>query len=416
MAKLPRMSNTKNKTCIIIGASHAGSQMAISLRQKGWEGGIILIGDENHPPYHRPPLSKDFLKGGKDIADILLRPFATYENANIDLLLGQSVQKIDREDRLIFFRGGETLQYDKLVLAMGARPRPLPVKGAGQDNIFYLRSADDVLAIKARVRDGAHALIIGGGYIGLETAASLRAQNMRITILEREARILQRVTAPIISDFYRRIHNEEGVEIIEGCTVSEIADDLSVKTNMGEFAADMIIVGIGVLPNQELAEMAGLEIGNGVKVNQYCQTSDENIYAIGDVAWHYNPLYRRDLRLESVPNTTEMAKTATAHIMGEAKPHAALPWFWSDQYDLKLQIAGLSDGYDDIIVRGAPDSGRSFAAFYFKVDKLLAVDAINRPQEYMIGKKLIPLCLSGRKTIDKKALADEAVALKTLLK
>lgn len=400
------------RKCVIIGASHAGGQAAVSLRQSGWEDDILLIGEEPYLPYHRPPLSKDFLLGGKDLSEILIRPQSTYETANIECVLGQCVHQIDRKDKLVFLGQEHVIAYDKVIVATGARPRKLPIKGADLPNVFYLRNADDVLAIKAQVQAGKKAVIIGGGYIGLEAAASLSKQGMLVTVLEMEDRILQRVTAPVMSEFYKKIHEEEGVVIVENCSAIEIQKGLTVLTSNGEFEGDMVIVGIGVVPNIEVAEKSGLDVGNGIVVNPFMQTSDSDIYAIGDVAWHHNEMYNTDLRLESVPNATEQAKTAALHICGKDKPYNALPWFWSDQFDLKLQIAGMSSGYDDVVLRGAPASGRSFAAFYFKQDKLLAVDAVNRPQEYMVGKRLIGL----DKPIDKKALADETVALKTFLK
>jgi len=370
-------------------------------------------------PYHRPPLSKDFLSGGKSLDELLIRPAATYETANIDCLTGHKVRQIDRDDKLLFLHDANsvqydtsTLQYDKLILATGARPRLLPIKGADLPGVFYLRNADDVLKIKTAARAAKKAVIIGGGYIGLEAAASLTKQGIKVTVLEMQDRILQRVTAPVMSKFYKHIHREEGVDIIENCTATQIKDGLEISTTKGVFAADMVIVGIGVMPNSELAADCQLEVENGIIVNEFCQTSDPDIYAVGDVTWHYNPIYDTHLRLESVPNATEQAKTAALSICGKPKPYNALPWFWSDQFDLKLQIAGLSSGYTDIVLRGNPDKGRSFAAFYFKGERLLAVDAVNRPGEYMTAKRLIPL----NKSIDKKALADETVALKTFLK
>ncbi len=404
-----------SKTCIIIGASHAGGQAAVSLRQNGWTGNIVLIGEEPYLPYHRPPLSKDFLSGEKTLDELLIRPAATYEAANVDCLTGHKVRQIDRDDKLVFLDDGSTLQYDKLILATGARPRFLPIKGMDLPDVFYLRNVDDVLKIKSAAGTAKKAVIIGGGYIGLEAAASLAKQGIKATVLETEDRILQRVTAPVMSKFYKRIHREEGVEIKENCTATQIKDGLKVITTKGQFAADMVIIGIGVIPNSELAQDCGLETGNGIIVNEFCQTNDPNIYAVGDVTWHHNPLYGTYLRLESVPNATEQAKTAALNICEKPKPYNALPWFWSDQFDLKLQIAGLSASYDDIVLRGSPDEGRSFAAFYFKGDRLLAVDAVNRPGEFMVAKRLIPQTMGMGKTIDKKALADETVALKTFL-
>jgi 3-phenylpropionate/trans-cinnamate dioxygenase ferredoxin reductase subunit len=372
-------------------------------------------------PYHRPPLSKDFLVGGKDLSEILIRPEHTYKDGNIETVLNQRINQIDRKDKLVFLGEGHVIAYDKLVIATGARPRELRIPGADTDikGVYYLRSADDVLAIKANVSAGKKAVIIGGGYIGLETAASLTKQGMKVTVLEMTERVLERVTAPVMSAFYKRIHNEEGVTIVENCAATHIVggkNGIAVIADNGEtYESDMLIIGIGVIPNTELAEGCGLETGNGIVVNEFMQTSDPDIYAIGDVTWHQNLLYDRHIRLESVPNATDQAKTAALSLCGKPKPYNALPWFWSDQFDLKLQIAGLSTGYDDVVLRGDPHEGRSFAAFYFKGDTLIAVDAVNRPQEYMIGRRIIPLCLAGAKKIDKKALADEQVSLKTFL-
>ena len=404
------------KHCIIIGASHAGAQLCVSLRQGGWEGDITVIGDEPDLPYHRPPLSKDFLSGDKAIDDILLRPASVYENANVTMKLGTRVGAIDREAKTILTDDGETLSYYKLVLATGARVRHLPVPGNDLEGVFYLRDSNDVRAIKNNVEAGKRVVIIGGGYIGLETAASLRKQGMEVTVLEAMPRILQRVTAPELSTFYKRIHSEEGVTILEGVMASEICQlgtALSVETSCEQsFDADMVIIGIGVIPNVELAKEAGLDVGNGIEVNEFCQTSDPDIYATGDVTWHFNPIYERHIRLESVPNATEQAKTVALHMNGKAKPYNSLPWFWSDQFDLKLQIAGLSGGYDDIVIRGDIEKGRSFAAFYFKGDKILAVDAVNSPREFMFTK----MALTKGQSLDKTILSNIEADLKSAIK
>ena len=401
--------------CIIIGASHAGAQLCVSLRQGGYEGDITLIGEEADMPYHRPPLSKDFLSGGKAIDEILLRPASVYDAANVQMKLGTRVGAIDRTAKTVLTDDGEVISYSKLVLATGARVRHLPVPGAELSGVYYLRDAADVRRIKAKVASGKRAVIIGGGYIGLETAASLRKLGLEVTVLEAMPRILQRVTAPELSNFYKRIHIEEGVDILEGVMASEIkvaGRGLSVETACEKsFDADIVIIGIGVIPNVELAEMAGLDIGNGIEVNSFCQTSDPNIYAVGDVTWHFNPIYNRHIRLESVPNATEQAKTAAHHINGNPKPYKSLPWFWSDQFNLKLQIAGLSEGYDDIVIRGDKETSRSFAAFYFKGDALLAVDAVNSPRDFMFTK----MVLTKGQSVDKAKLADVACDLKSTL-
>ncbi len=395
-----------SKSVIIIGASHAAAQTCVSLRQGGWDGDVTVIGDEEVLPYHRPPLSKDFLSGQKTIDDILIRPEWAYIDANITMRLGVRVGSINRAEKTVLTDEGEALPYDKLVLTTGARIRRLPIDGQELNNVFYLRDTADVLAIKAKVKTAQTAVIIGGGYIGLETAASLRKQGLDVTLLEAMPRILQRVTAPQLSTFYKRIHVEEGVNIIENIMASKITQDgkaLQVTTACEQsFSADMVVIGIGVIPNIELAEMARLAIGNGIEVNPFCQTSDPDIYAAGDVTWHYNPIYDSHIRLESVPNATEQGKIVAAHINGAPKPHNALPWFWSDQFDLKLQIAGLSTGFDDVIIRGDIDGSRSFAAYYFEGEKFIAVDAVNAPRDFMFGK----LALTKGAALDKVRIAN----------
>ncbi len=404
-----------SKSVIIIGASHAAAQTCVSLRQGGWDGDITVVGDEHMLPYHRPPLSKDFLSGQKSIDDILIRPADAYETANVDMRLGVRVGAINRSEKTVLTDQGDGLPYDKLVLTTGARIRHLPVEGEDLDGVFYLRDTSDVLAIKAKSETSKTAIIIGGGYIGLETAASLRKQGLGVTVLEAMPRILQRVTAEELSTFYKRVHSEEGVDILENVMASEIYETgqgLCVKTSCGQdLLADMVIIGIGVIPNMELAEAAGLTIGNGIEVNEYCQTSDPDIYAAGDVTWHYNPIYDTHIRLESVPNATEQGKIVALHINGTPKAYNSLPWFWSDQFDLKLQIAGLSTGYDDVIIRGDIDNSRSFAAYYFKDDKFIAVDAVNAPRDFMFGK----MSLTKGMNVDKTKIADTKYELKNCI-
>ena len=401
--------------CLIIGASHTAAQACVSLRQGGWEGDITVIGDEPNLPYHRPPLSKDFLSGDKDIEDILIRPAQAYKTANVSLKLGTRISAINPADKTATTTNGEIINFTKLILTTGARIRRLPVPGQDLPHVYYLRDTQDVLAIKADVAKGKQAVIIGGGYIGLETAASLRKKGMEVTVLEAMPRILQRVTAPALSAFYKRVHTEEGVKILENVGATEIVetdDGLAVKTGDGQsLPADMVIIGIGVIPNTELASEAGLTVGNGIEVNEFCQTSDPDIYASGDVTWHHNPIYDRHIRLESVPNATEQAKVCADHINGKPKPYNSLPWFWSDQFDLKLQIAGLSTDYDDIIIRGDIEGSRSFTAYYFKGDKLLAVDAVNAPRDFMMTR----MALTKGKTLDKAILRDLEAELKSAM-
>jgi 3-phenylpropionate/trans-cinnamate dioxygenase ferredoxin reductase subunit len=403
------------QTCVIVGASHAAAQLAPILRQEGWEGRIVVIGDEPYIPYHRPPLSKTFLSGEKTLDDIYIRPQMVYDKAGIEFLLNTRVEAIDRENRILSLNNGETLTYDKLALTVGSRVRKVDLPGIELEGIYYLRDANDVEQIKSKVKEGKHAVIVGGGYIGLETAAALRKQGMEVTVLEMMERVLQRVTAPEISEFYDRVHKEEGVKICCGVGVSSFAGNASVEkvicSNGDEYAADLVVVGVGIVPNVELADAAGLEVNNGIVVDEFARTSDHDIVAAGDCTNHHNVLYDVDIRLESVQNATDQARIAAQTLCGKEKAYDALPWFWSDQYDLKLQIAGLSQGYDEVIVRGDRDNSRSFAAFYLRDGVVIAVDAINKAPEFMVGKRLI----TGKVVVDKIQLADENVPIKELL-
>lgn len=403
------------QTCIVIGASHAAAQLAPALRQEGWEGKILVIGDEPHLPYQRPPLSKAFLAGEQTLEGLLIRKQPVYDKNEIEFKLGVRVDAINRDDKTITLNNGEQLDYDKLALCTGSRVRQVSLPGSDLTGIHYLRSIDDVEAIKAGVVPGANAVIVGGGYIGLETAASLKKQGMRVTVLEMAPRVLARVTAPELSEFYTRVHSEEGVVIKTGVAVSGFEGNGHVErvacADGSGFDADLVIIGVGVVPNVELAQQAGLTVENGVVVDQYACTSDPDIVAAGDVTSHPNDLYDIRLRLESVPNATDQAKSAAASICGKRKHYRSLPWFWSDQYDLKLQIAGLSQGYDQTVIRGDIETGRSFAVFYLQRGKLIAADCINRPQEFMISRKIISEGLA----IDSQRLSDESLSPKQLL-
>ena len=398
--------------CVVIGASHAGAQLVASLRQEKWAGKITLIGDEQALPYHRPPLSKAYLAGDKTESDILIRPQSFYEKNDIDVKLGVRVENIDRVAKTIRLNDGSDLSYDKLALATGADVRRLPIPGSDLAGVHYLRDMADVNGIMPLAKEGSSAVIIGGGYIGLETAASLRKKGMKVTVLEAMSRILQRVTTEELSNFYQRIHTEEGVDIRTEQTIAAIEGEGNVSAvkfaDGSELAADLVIIGVGVIPNTGLAEKAGLEVGNGIIVDEFATTADPDIVAAGDCTWHLNGVYKREMRLESVQNASEQAKTAAKSICGIKQPYVALPWFWSDQYDLKLQIAGLSQGFDKTVVRGSTSEGRSFAVFYFEGDKLLAVDAINRPKEFMMTKKALT---QGMK-VDAALLADESADIK----
>lgn len=399
---------------LIVGASHASAQLCASLRQEGWNGAILLIGDEPSLPYHRPPLSKTYLAGESSLEDLLIRKPAFYEKHRIDFRQGR-VASIDREAGTVTLADGEVLAYAKLVLCLGARPRRLSMPGSALAGVHYLRDASDITGIRDGLASTGHAVIIGGGYIGLETAASLRKLGTTVSVLESADRVLARVTAPQVSAFYDRIHREEGVELLleSGVTAFEgqgrvervrLADDRVID-------ADMVIIGVGVVPNVELAVEAGLSVDNGITIDSHGRTSDPNVFAAGDCANYFDTRYGCRLRLESVPNAGEQAKVVAATICGKEKHISAVPWFWSDQYDLKLQIVGLSAGYDDVVLRGDPEAGRDFACFYFARDELIAADCVNRPQEFMFGKKVIAQGLSP----DRLLLADPDVPLASLM-
>ena len=394
---------------VIVGASHAGAQLGASLRQGGWAGKISIVGEEALPPYHRPPLSKGYLAAEKHRDDLLIRPAAFYEKQGIDLILGNRVTGLDRANRTLSLHDGGSIPYSKLALTTGARVRKLSLPGHELDGVFYLRDLDDVDRIRGFIGAGKSAVIIGGGYIGLETAASMRKLGMRVTVLEALPRVLQRVTAPEVSAFYSRVHAEEGVTIITEAGVDSIQGNNSVEavalSDGPAIQADLVVIGVGVMPATELAEAAGLAVNNGIVVDEFARTSDPDIVAAGDCTHHHNPIYDCRLRLESVQNATDQAKVAANTLCGKLDAYHALPWFWSDQYDLKLQIAGLSQGFDRVVLRGDSAAGRSFAAFYFSGEKLLAVDAINRPKEFMATRR----ALTTGQSADPAMLADEAV-------
>ena len=401
--------------CVVVGAGHAGAQLAAALRRHGWTDRIVLVGEEACLPYHRPPLSKQYLSGEKTLHDILIRPQAAYAKLDIHLTLGVRVEAIDRTRRTIALDNGEDLHYAKLALTLGARPRTIPLPGSEHESVLYLRSQEDVDRIRRCIGEHKRAVIIGGGYIGLEAAAALRSTGMAVTVLEALPRVLARITTPRVSAFYERVHRERAVEVVPDACVARIDGgttvDAVVCADGRIFPADLVIIAVGVVPNTELAAAAGLDVADGIVVDDYACTSDPDIVAAGDCTWHYNSIYGRHVRLESVQNAHEQASVAAAAVCGKREPYQALPWFWSDQYDLKLQIAGLSQGHDHVIVRGDIERGRTFAAFYLKEGRVLAVDAVNRPQEFMLGKKII----AGGIAVDPSRLGDESAPLKDLI-
>jgi 3-phenylpropionate/trans-cinnamate dioxygenase ferredoxin reductase component len=401
-----------DETVVIIGASHASVQAIDTLRRDGYAGRIVLVGDEPFLPYNRPPLSKKYFSGEMDRERLLLRGPQFYEQAHVETRLGLRVTAIDRTDQRVRLNDGNELHYDKLLLCIGSRPRLLEVPGYDLAGIHYLRTMADVDAIKVDLTGATKLVVVGAGYIGLEAAASARHLGLDVTVLEMADRPMNRVVAPEISSFYQRRHEHEGVRILCNTSVTSFSGVDRVKAVQcgdREFPADLVIVGVGILPESTLAAAAGLRCENGIWVEESCQTSDPNIYAAGDCTFHPSVRYGRRVRLESVDNAVEQGRTAAAHICGKDVRHEHVPWFWSDQYDLKLQIAGLTHGYDQTVMRGDPESGR-FALYYFADAELLAVDAINSPKDFMVGKKWI----GEHKHPDPVRLADPAIDIKTL--
>ena len=396
---------------IVIGAGHAGGQAAASLRQEGFEGEIVIIGDEPHIPYQRPPLSKQYLAGEHGLERVYLRPEKFYADRNVTIRSGVRVEAIDRAAQTVSTSDGAVLAYSKLLLATGSRPRLLQLDGADLPGIHYLRTIADVDAIRAEMAPGRKVVVVGGGYIGLEVAAVCVEAGLEVRVIEMEERILQRVTTPAMSDFYQGLHGGRGVSVHTGTTVTGFAGNGAVGQVLcggSAFDADLVIVGIGIVPNVELAAEAGLPCDNGIVVDDHCRTADADIYAAGDCTNHPNPLLNRRLRLESVPNAMEQARVAAANMCGGDKVYASVPWFWSDQYDLKLQMVGFAADGDTEVLRG-DKSANSFAVFHLKDGALAAVDAVNSPKEFMICRRLI-----GQE-LDPQALADPDTDLKSLL-
>jgi 3-phenylpropionate/trans-cinnamate dioxygenase ferredoxin reductase subunit len=383
-----------NDHVVIVGAGHAGGSAAALLRQYGWQGPITLIGAEPTPPYQRPPLSKGWLKREANAAALALRPATFYPSNAITLRLATQARAIDPANRSVMLCVGEPVRYDRLILATGARPRMLRTPGHDLAGVLALRSVADADLLQAALTRGSRLVVIGGGYIGLEVAASARALGVAVTVVEREARVLARVASTPLSEFFTRAHAANNVRVLCGASIAAIngeagrvtAVDLTDGTTL---PCDTVLIGIGAAPDDALAHQAGLACDDGVVVDLSARTSDLRIHAIGDCTRRPLPLYGRSFRLESVPNALEQAKQAAADLCGRPPPTPEVPWFWSDQYDIRLQIAGLPFDVDDIVLRGDPNGGK-FAAFHLAVDGAIqAVEAINAPAEFMAGRVMI---------------------------
>jgi 3-phenylpropionate/trans-cinnamate dioxygenase ferredoxin reductase subunit len=408
------MSKTSERV-VIVGAGHAGGSAAALLRQYGWQGPITLIGAEGVAPYQRPPLSKTWLKGEQKLADLLLRPTAFYSANRIDLRLDCAVTEINRADACVVLSNGERVQYDHLVLATGCHARALPVSGHRLGGVAALRTLADADRLRPLLHAEARLAIVGAGYIGLEVAASARSLGVSVVVVEREARVLPRVASEPLSGFFRERHAKAGVRIITDATVEAFEGNgdrvAALRLSNGEVIdCDAVLVGIGAAPNQALAQAAGLACDDGIHVDLAARTADPAIHAIGDCTRRPVPLYQRTCRLESVPNALEQAKQAAAELCGRAPPTPEVPWFWSDQYDVRLQIAGLSFGVSETVVRGDPGAG-AFATFLLGPEcTVQAVEAVNAPAEFMAGRMMI----ARRKRVVASRLADVSCSIREL--
>ena len=396
---------------VIIGAGQAGSSLAIKLRALGYQGKVTLIGEEPYAPYQRPPLSKTYLLGEMALERLYLRPEEVYRDQNIELRLGTQVTAIDPVAQVISL-GAETLSYDQLALTTGSTPRLLPEAIGGRlKNVFAVRGLADVDAMRPAFERGGHVLIIGGGYIGLEAAAVAAKRGLKVTLVEMADRILQRVACAQTSDYFRALHQSHGVTLLEGVGLSSLTgtDHVTgaILSNGATLDIDFALVGVGIQPNTQLADAAGLTLNNGIETNALGQTSQSKIWAAGDCASF--PYQGERIRLESVPNAIDQAEVVAANMLGAQKAYHATPWFWSDQYDVKLQIAGLNQGFENVVTR-IGEAGRSH--WYYKAGQVLAVDAMNDPRAYMVAKRLI----EAGKTADPALVADPGSNLKALLR
>lgn len=393
----------------IVGAGHAAGQAIVSLRQFGHTGEIVLIGEEPYLPYQRPPLSKKFLSGELELDRLYVKPPEFYADKQVDLRLATRVNSIDLDAHVLALADGTTVSWDRLLLTLGSRVREMRVPGANLPGVHYLRNIDDVHAIQPGFIAGRKLVIVGGGYIGLEVAAIARARGLDVTVVEMADRLLARVVCPEVSAFYRTLHETAGVRLLLDTPVSGFAGNGHVSRVLcgaGEIEADLVIIGIGVVPVTDLAEAAGLACDDGICVDAQARSSHAEVFAAGDCTRHPNAILSRMLRLESVPNALEQARTAAASLCGEDRPYNQVPWFWSDQYDTKLQIAGLAENHDQVVLRGDPASG-SFSACYLRQGRLQAVDAINSPRDFMLAKKL----LADLPAMDLARLADPMITL-----
>lgn len=403
------------KKVVIVGGGQSACQSAVSLRQGGFDGAITLVSKENRIPYQRPPLSKGFLKGVSQEKQLYFRPEEWYVANEVCVRLEAEAAFVNRADQFVLLGSGEKVYYDVLILATGSVPKRLPNLNAKLEGMYYLATADDAMEMRDKLLNSRSVAIIGGGFIGLEVAASARALGLDVVVVEAENRVLARVAGSLVSEYFTKLHLSHGVDLRTG-TVQKVIKSADgtvtgiVMSNGDELDADLVVVGIGSNPNVNLAEAAGLQCDGGIVVNQECRTSDPNIFAAGDCCSRFYPRYDRWIRLESVHNAIEQAKIVAASITKQGPPKVEVPWFWTDQFDTKLQIAGLRAGADENVVRGNT-GGHRFSVFYFKNQTVAAVEAVNCPDDFVIGRKLI----EASTVVDPKRINDSSESLKAIL-
>lgn len=400
---------------VIVGTGLAGAQTAIALRQKQYPGTITLVGDEVEPPYQRPPLSKEYIKGSLDDAALPLRPERFWQEKQVELIVGMRVVGIDRDARTVELADGRTVPYDHLVLATGAANRPLP-HARDLEGVLDLRTITDAKALRPRLRPGLDLVVVGGGFIGMEVAAAARERGAHVTVVEALERLMARVVSPEMSAFFMALHEDHGVRVLTQRRVEHLLGERHVERVVlddgRELAADLVLAAIGVVPNVELADHCGLEVGDGIKVDEHLLTTDLHISAIGDCAYYPCTISGRSHRLESIQNATDQARCIAARLTGDAGPYVAVPWFWTEQYGRKLQIAGAAPAASTDVLRGDPGAG-GFSVCRFAGGRLAAVESVDRPADHIAARKL--LASDAAANVTPAQVADTGIALKSLV-
>lgn len=399
---------------VIIGTGQSAAQCALTLRRNMFKDNITMIGEEKHLPYQRPPLSKEFLSGEVSLERVFMKSKEFFDQNDVTIFTSTPVISIDRNKKILSLSNQEDLTYNKLVIATGSRVRKLNVEGSSLKNISYLRSIEDANRLKEYFKFGKKLVIVGAGYVGLEVAATAVKKGINVTLIEMENRIMSRTVDPVISKYFDSLHRQNGVEIFLEAALEKFEGKDAVErvicSNGQIIEADGVLIGVGILPNQELAESAGLNCNNGILVDEFGRTEDTSIFACGDCTNHPNTYLNKNLRLESVHNALEQAKTVAMSLLGKQEKYNQVPWFWSDQYDKKLQIVGFSDDHDELVIRGSIEED-NFMLFFLKEGKLIAVNAVNNPKEFLICKKLV----ANKEKISSDAISNQSVDLKELL-